>query len=77
MILKEYPDVFAASISYTTRSPRPGEVHGVHYYYVTQEEFDKMVKEGRFIENCHVHGHSYGTARTELERIAKEDKVKC
>jgi guanylate kinase len=39
---REYPDVFEFSVSYTTRKPRPGEVHGVNYFYVTKEEFEKV-----------------------------------
>ena len=75
MLFAEYPDVFLKTVSYTTRSPRPGETPGVTYYYITQEEFDKMVKEDKFVENCHVHGHSYGTAKSEIERITKTNKV--
>ncbi len=42
---------------------------------MSEDEFAKMVKEERFVESCHVHGHSYGTARAELERVAKENKI--
>lgn len=41
-LLKEAPSVFALSASYTTRKPREGEVHGVHYYFVSEEEFLKV-----------------------------------
>jgi len=77
MILKEYPEIFVESISYTTRAPRPDEVNGKSYYFVTEEEFNKMVKEDKFLEYCLVHGHYYGTAKSEVERIAKENKVRA
>ena len=75
MLIKENPDFFAPTVSYTTRGPRPGEVHGKQYYFINDEEFTKMIKEDKFLENCFVHGHHYGTAKQELERIAKDQKV--
>jgi len=56
------PDI-AFSVSHTTRAPRPGEQHGVHYYYVTREEFDRMVANGDFVEHATVFGNSYGTSK--------------
>jgi guanylate kinase len=56
------PDI-AFSVSHTTRAPRPGEQHGVHYYYVTCEEFDRMVANGDFVEHATVFGNSYGTSK--------------
>jgi len=38
------------SISHTTRSPRPGESHGVHYYFVSVEEFETLIEKGHFLE---------------------------
>ena len=48
-LLKIYPEA-KLSISSTTRPPRPGEVHGQHYYFITQEEFDLRVKQHQFLE---------------------------
>ena len=73
---KEYSNLFSLSVSYTTRAPRPEEKNGVEYYFVSEEEFNKMVKENQLLESCHVHGSYYGTAKKEIERIAKEKKVK-
>ncbi len=53
----------AFSVSHTTRAPRPGEQHGVHYYYVSREEFDRMVAAGEFVEHATVFGNSYGTSK--------------
>lgn len=49
------------SISATTRPPRPGETDGEHYYFITQADFDKRVKESDFLEWAKVHGYYYGT----------------
>jgi guanylate kinase len=57
----------AFSVSHTTRAPRPGEQHGVHYYYVTREEFDRMVANGEFVEHATVFGNSYGTSKLAIE----------
>ncbi|MDO8145021.1 MULTISPECIES: guanylate kinase [Isoptericola] len=66
-IRARYPEVWL-SVSATTRSPRPGEVHGVHYLFVTPEEFDRMVAEGEMLEWAVVHGrHRYGTPRGPVE----------
>jgi guanylate kinase len=58
-----YPQVWL-SVSATTRPPRPGEVDGVHYLFVTPEQFDTMVADGEMLEWAVVHGrHRYGTPR--------------
>lgn len=57
------------SISCTTRSPRPGEQHGVDYYFLTPEEFAAKVEAGEFLEHACVHGNSYGTLRSEVVRL--------
>lgn len=66
------------SVSATTRPPRPGETHGEHYYFMTQAEFDKMVKEDEFLEWAKVHGYYYGTRLGPLEKeLAKGQAVVC
>lgn len=60
-IRQNHPDVHL-SVSATTRSPRPGEVHGVNYYFVSDEEFDRLVAEGEMLEWAVVHNaYRYGT----------------
>jgi guanylate kinase len=62
-IRARYPQVWL-SVSATTRPPRPGEIHGVHYLFVSPEEFDRMVADGEMLEWAVVHGrHRYGTPR--------------
>lgn len=64
------------TVSATTRSPRPGEVAGVSYHYLSDEEFARRVENGEFIEWADVHGHRYGTLRSEVvDRIARGSSV--
>jgi guanylate kinase len=51
------------SVSYTTRSPRPGEQHGREYHFVDEAEFERMADRGAFLESAAVHGNRYGTSR--------------
>jgi len=55
------------SVSWTTRPPRTVERHGVHYFFVTPEEFTAARARGEFLEWAVVHGHYYGTSRTVVE----------
>ena len=62
-----YPEVWL-SVSATTRSPRPGEVDGVHYLFVSGDEFDRMIARGDLLEWAVVHGRNrYGTPRKPVE----------
>jgi guanylate kinase len=56
------------SVSATTRRPRPGEVDGVDYHFLSDEEFDRKVTAGAFVEHAAYSGRRYGTLRSELER---------
>lgn len=55
------------SISFTTRPPRPGELHGREYYFTTVEDFLKRREAGEFLESAEVHGNYYGTSRLLIE----------
>ena len=55
------------SVSATTRAPRPGETHGKEYFFVSKEEFEKMVEEDGFLEHEEFCGNSYGTPRKAVE----------
>ncbi|MCS5713013.1 guanylate kinase [Herbiconiux sp. CPCC 205716] len=67
-IRENFPEVHL-SVSATTRAPRPGEVEGVSYYFVSDEEFDRMIEAGEFLEWAVVHNKSrYGTPRTPIDR---------
>jgi guanylate kinase len=56
------------SVSWTTRAPRSGEVDGVNYHFVSDEEFGRIRDAGGFLEWAVVHGHLYGTARSVVEQ---------
>ena len=72
-LVESAPEI-AFSVSHTTRAPRPGEQHGVHYYYVTREEFDRMVANGEFVEHATVFGNSYGTSKKAIEDQVQSGK---
>ncbi|MDD6337147.1 MAG: guanylate kinase [Lentisphaeria bacterium] len=54
------------SVSCTTRAPRPGEVDGRDYHFISRGEFDRLVAEDAFAEHAEVHGNCYGTLKSEL-----------
>jgi len=56
------------SVSYTTRPPRPGEQHGVHYHFVDEPTFMLLNGRGEFLEHAHVHGNWYATSATWLQQ---------
>ena len=65
------------SVSVTTREPRPGEIDGVHYHFVSVEQFDQMIRDGELLEYAVVHkSHKYGTPRKPVEdAIAKNQQI--
>jgi len=71
MLLAKDPEI-KLSVSATTRPPRPGEVDGLHYHFVSGQEFDQMVEEDDFYEWAHVFGHRYGTPKGKIRAALKE-----
>ena len=70
-----FPDMLY-SVSCTTRKPRPGETHGVHYFFVDDDQFTRMVREDEFLEWKEVHGNRYGTpAEPVLECLARGGRM--
>jgi guanylate kinase len=68
-LLQNEPD-FEYSVSCTTRTPRPGEVHGRDYHFLSRTEFEKHLSAGDFLEHALVHGNYYGTLRSAvLEKL--------
>ncbi len=61
-----HPEIWL-SVSVTTRFPRPGEANGVHYWFVTDEVFDRLVAEGGLLEWAWFAGNRYGTPRAPVE----------
>jgi len=72
-LVRSVPDL-VFSISFTTRKPRPGEVDGIDYFYIDEERFDRMVREGGFVEWVQVYGHRYGTGRDWLNGVLATGK---
>jgi guanylate kinase len=62
------------SVSCTTRAPRPGEVEGRDYYFMSRAEFIARREKGAFAESAEVHGNLYGTLRSEIERVLATGK---
>jgi guanylate kinase len=69
-LLERVPGLQLA-VSATTRRPRPGEVNGVDYHFLSPEDFDRRVAAGEFIEHAEYAGNRYGTLKSELTRPAR------
>ncbi len=73
MLLEADPSI-ELSVSATTRPPRPGEVDGVHYHFVSESDFDAMVEADDFYEWAYVFGHRYGTPKGAIRNALKEGR---
>lgn len=73
-LLSDYPDKYHLSISATTRKPRTGEVDGREYFFKTKEEFEKMIKDGEFLEYNNFNDNYYGTPKKYVEDLANAGK---
>ncbi|MGN3973702.1 guanylate kinase [Tsuneonella sp. SYSU-LHT278] len=71
-MLLEADEAIKLSVSVTTRDPRPGETDGVHYHFVDDKTFDRMVEEDDFYEWAHVFGHRYGTPKGHIRSALKD-----
>ena len=67
LLLKHYPEIWL-SVSATTRSPRPGEIDGEHYFFFKSNHFDDLIQEGGFLEWAEFAGNKYGTPRDPVEQ---------
>ena len=72
-ILMDQPD-YAFSVSATTRAPRPGEVDGVNYHYISVEEFKNRIQNGDLLEYTEYCGNFYGTLKRETEAVLESGK---
>ena len=73
-VMERRPDL-SFSVSATTRPPRPGEVDGVHYYFITKEKFEDMIRRGEFLEYYAHMANYYGTPRAQAEEKLRHGSV--
>jgi guanylate kinase len=65
---------FQFSVSHSTRSPRPGEIDGIHYHFVNLDAMKLAIKRGEFLEHAEVHGNYYGTSWQSLRDVQNTGK---
>lgn len=70
-MLRRHHPALAYSVSYTTRSPRPGEQNGQDYFFITVEEFEQGIEQGRWAEWAKVHNNYYGTSARWIDRTLR------
>jgi guanylate kinase len=74
-LLARRPGRLELAVSATTRPQRPGELDGRHYYFVSPDEFEALVRAGDFLEHVEFAGHRYGTLRSEIDRIRRAGRA--
>lgn len=74
-LIDDFPDTFGFSVSHTTRKPRPGETHGIHYHFISTEEMKAHINAGKFIETATFSGNMYGTSKAAVEAVQEMGKV--
>lgn len=74
-ILEEFSDLFGSAVSHTTRSPRNGEVNGVHYHFTTLEQMQQEIDQGLFIEYAKVHTNMYGKSKKSVQDVQHAGKI--
>ena len=71
-VMQHSADTIKLSVSATTRKPREGEQDGIHYYFLSQEEFLRRAEKGEFLEYASVHGNYYGTPEPTVQKALRE-----
>eukprot|EP00624_Nannochloropsis_granulata_P006866 evm.model.NODE_5305_length_5535_cov_19.917976.1 len=74
-LLGEYPARFGFSCSHTTRGPRPGEQHGIDYFFTTREKLQAEIDAGKFLEHATVHNNLYGTSFDAVREVQDDGKI--
>jgi guanylate kinase len=74
LVLPRFPEL-APAVSATTRPQRPGEQDGVHYHFLTRDDFDAKIEAGEFLEWVDYVGNRYGTLRSEIDRLRAAGKA--
>ncbi len=73
-MLLEWDDSLSFSVSATTRAPRPGEVDGTHYNFLSEEQFKRDVTDGEMLEHAHVFGNFYGSPKAPVQAAIDEGR---
>ena len=73
-LMAEFDDSMNYSVSCTTRDPREGEVDGTDYFFLSEDEFERRIQRGDFLEHATVHGHRYGTPKQVIEEGFKSGR---
>ena len=71
-LMQAYPEI-KFSVSYTSRTPRPNEVNGKDYYFISREAFQERIDRGEFIEWVENYGNLYGSSRKAMEEFIRDD----
>ena len=66
---------FKISVSHTTRKPRPNEIDGVEYYFITHEKFEKLISEDKFYEYAKIFDNYYGTSKETVDQMIKKNDI--
>jgi len=74
-LMSEYGSEFGFSISHTTRNPRPGEVDGKDYHFVTREQMKEAISKGEFIEHAEFSGNIYGTSKRSVSQVLESMRI--
>ncbi|XP_069815243.1 guanylate kinase isoform X2 [Dendropsophus ebraccatus] len=74
-LLRDYEGVFGFSVSHTTRSPRPGEINGKDYHFVSREEMQRGIDKGDFIEHAVFSGNMYGTSKAAVQAVQAQNQI--
>ena len=69
---QKYPNI-KISISHTTRKPRPNEIDGVDYHFVTKDKFEKLIKKNNFYEHAKIFDNYYGTSKQSVNKLHQEN----
>ena len=73
-LLLEHDPSFSFSVSVTTRPKRDYEIEGVHYFFISDEEYDELLEKDAFLEHATVHGNRYGTLKSQVAKLMAEGK---
>ena len=66
---------FKISVSHTTRKPRPNEIDGVDYYFISHEKFEKLISEDKFYEYAKIFDNYYGTSKETVDQMIKKNDI--